>query len=418
MGNDVYAYCSDAGLQEVIDSQCVQVEKFHGKVGDKNRIIPKLFMIPKFHKRPYKYRFIAGASNATTKQLSKDVNLCLKLIKKVHKGYCKAIQSRNGYNYYWSVDNTNDVIDRLNNVKKPSSIHTYDFSTLYTNLPLDLVKRELFEMIDRYFDINERKSNKFITLNHFYNSSRFESTERKGSYDRIKLKAAIEYLLFNSYVRFGPLVFKQIKGIPMGGNASPLIADLFLANLEFKYMEKLVKSKSQIDLDIAKKVSNNSRFIDDIAVCNMKSNSEFFNYSSVIYPDTIPLTSGIIDNVKDSFLDLDIRIEDGKFVIKVYHKVDDFDFEVVSFPFPTSNISDYITYNSFYSQLVRFSTICSKFADFANRCSNLFNILIQRGFSKSRLKGSFNKFIFNFGDIIYVKYKYDEICRFRADTFD
>ena len=47
-------------------------------------------MIPKFHKRPYKYRFIAGASNATTKRLAIDVNLCLKLIKKIHKGYCKS----------------------------------------------------------------------------------------------------------------------------------------------------------------------------------------------------------------------------------------------------------------------------------------------------------------------------------------
>ena len=31
----------------------------------------------------------------------------------------------------------------------------------------------------------------------------------------------------------------------MGGNASPLIADLFLANLEFTYMNKLVSSKSR-----------------------------------------------------------------------------------------------------------------------------------------------------------------------------
>ena len=38
-------------------------------------------------------------------------------------------------------------------------------------------------------------------------------------------------------------MFKQIKGIPMGGNASPLIADLFLANLEFKYMDKLSHQK-------------------------------------------------------------------------------------------------------------------------------------------------------------------------------
>ena len=43
-------------------------------------------------------------------------------------------------------------------------------------------------------------------------------------------------------------MFKQIKGITMGGNASPLIADLFLANLEFGYMDKIVSSKSPENL--------------------------------------------------------------------------------------------------------------------------------------------------------------------------
>ena len=60
------------------------------------------------------------------------------------------------------------------------------------------------------------------------------------------------------------------------------------------------------------------------------------------------------------FLDLDITIDENRFITKIYHKVDDFDLEVVSFPFPTSNRSDHITYNSFYSQLVRFSSVCSK----------------------------------------------------------
>ena len=78
-------------------------------------------------------------------------------------------------------------------------------------------------MIDRYFDINERKSNKYIVLNHFWKTAQFASVNRKGSYDRDKLKTALDYLLFNSFVRFGPHLFKQIKGIPMGGNASPLI---------------------------------------------------------------------------------------------------------------------------------------------------------------------------------------------------
>ena len=96
-GNDVYAYCRGSSPQEIVYNQCMQLERLHDKVSDSNKRIPKLFMIPKFHKRPYKYRFIAGASNATTKRLAIDVNVCLKLIKKIHKGYCKSIYNRNGY---------------------------------------------------------------------------------------------------------------------------------------------------------------------------------------------------------------------------------------------------------------------------------------------------------------------------------
>ena len=91
-------------------------------------------------------------------------------------------------------------------------------------------------------------------------------------YDRDKLKMALDYLLFNS---FGPYVFKQIKGIPMGGTASPLITDLFLANLEFRDMDKLVSSKSPENLRMAKKLSNSSRYVDDIGVCNMNNNNDF-----------------------------------------------------------------------------------------------------------------------------------------------
>ena len=192
MGNDVYAYCGDFSNQEVIDDQGTQLEHLHGNVSDCNKRIPKLFLIPKIHKRPYKYRFIAGAGIAATKQLSVDMNLCLRLIKKCHKGYCKTIYNKNGYNYFSRVDNYKEVLDKLNNVNNPSSMHTYDFSTLYINLPLDLVKKELFQIIDIYFNINEKKSNKYIRLNHFWRAAQFGSTNKKCSYDREKLKEALK----------------------------------------------------------------------------------------------------------------------------------------------------------------------------------------------------------------------------------
>ena len=406
VGNDVYTYCNNLSVQEVITSQCQQLEQLHKEVKENNKKIPKLYMNPKFHKRPYKYRFIAGASKATTKELSVDVNLCLKLLKKVHKGYCKTIYNRTGFNYFWSVDNSKEVIDKLSNINNPSSVYTYDFSTLYTNLPLELVRDEIFEVIDRYFDINERKSNKYIVLDYFNKSSWFSSSysNNKCIYDREKLKIALEYLLFNSYVRFGPFVFKQVKGIPMGGNASPLIADLFLANLEFKYMDRLVSSKSPINIRLAKILSNNSRYIDDILVCNMNDINDFLMQSEEIYPNSIPLTAGDSDNLKDTFLDLAVCIENSNFNTKIYHKVDDFDFEVVSFPFPSSNISDFITYNSFYSQLIRFTVICTKIEDFISRCKRLVNNLVSRGYKYCRFKHNFRKFVLNYYDILSVKY--------------
>ena len=94
-------------------------------------------------------------------------------------------------------------------------------------------------------------------------------------------------------------------------------------------------------------------------------------------PESIPLTTGCIENDKDTFLDLDITLEKNRFTTKIYNKVDDFDFEVVIFPFPTSNMSDHISYNSFYSQLVRFSSVCSKFNDFNIHSKNLLESLLE-----------------------------------------
>ena len=50
---------------------------------------------------------------------------------------------------------------------------------------------------------------------------------------------------------------------------------------------------------MAKKLSNNSRYIDDIGVCNMNNND--FICSKDIYPESIPLTAGCTENDKDTF---------------------------------------------------------------------------------------------------------------------
>ena len=50
---------------------------------------------------------------------------------------------------------------------------------------------------------------------------------------------ALTFLLDNIYIRFGPKLYRQIVGIPMGTNCAPLVADLFLFCYEQDFMLSL-----------------------------------------------------------------------------------------------------------------------------------------------------------------------------------
>ena len=54
---------------------------------------------------------------------------------------------------------------------------------------------------------------------------------------------------------------------------------------------------------MSRSLSNNSRYIDDIGVCNMNNNNEFMICSKDIYPKSIPLTAGSKENDKDTFFE-------------------------------------------------------------------------------------------------------------------
>ena len=53
-------------------------------------------------------------------------------------------------------------------------------------------------------------------------------------------------------LQFAGYIFKQVNGIPMGGNASLFVADLYLAWHEYCYMYKLGKSKLESNNNLAK----------------------------------------------------------------------------------------------------------------------------------------------------------------------
>ena len=57
---------------------------------------------------------------------------------------------RSGKNLFWSIKNSGVLLDKLKARDfNATSLSTYDFSTLYTTLPHNLIKDKLIDLIER-----------------------------------------------------------------------------------------------------------------------------------------------------------------------------------------------------------------------------------------------------------------------------
>ena len=187
--------------------------------------LPTLYWLPKLHKRPYKSRFIANSSACTTTELSILLTSCLTAIKNYVIKYCTTVYERNGKKLFWSIKTSGEILNKLKSRGiLASGLSTYDFSTLYTTLPHNLIKEKLTELIEQTFN---REGSLYLACNDknaFFTS---EQPKRYKLWSCQKMCDALHYLLDNIFIRFGSKLYRQIVGIPMGTNCAPLVADLF-----------------------------------------------------------------------------------------------------------------------------------------------------------------------------------------------
>ena len=117
------------------------MKKHNITVPEDMKQLPTFYGIPKMHKLIPKMRFIAASNRCTTKPLSKIITKCPKLLNQQHIKYCKQIEMRTGVNRMWVINNSENVIDKIQYYNNQSNdthiknINTYDFTTLYTNIP-------------------------------------------------------------------------------------------------------------------------------------------------------------------------------------------------------------------------------------------------------------------------------------------
>ena len=235
------------------------------------------------------------------------------------------------------------MTNTLDKLRHARALDSFDFSTLYTNIPHSQLKTRMEELIRNAFSTRD--------ASHMANTPNLTVNQ---------LVEMFNFLIDNIYIQIGSAVYQQTIGIPMSTDCAPLVADLFLFSYEFEFMKSLIRT----DLSVAAKFNNTCRYIDDLLTLN---NPDFQAYIGQIYPPELELKKTTESHDSCSYLDLNINILNGKFYTDLYDKRDTFSFSIVNFPHMDSNIPSKPAYGVAISQLVRYLRICCNYQDFAYR---------------------------------------------------
>ena len=356
-----------------------------------------MYWIPKLHKTPYKARFIANSSVCTTTHMSKLLTSCLTKIKDHYISYCDKTYDNSGINCFWSIKNSGEVLRKFENKHfKASTISTYDFSTLYTTLPHNLIKEKLTDLIKKVFS---RERSKYVACNYRRAFFTDDNTCKGYTFWTCTMFCdALSFLLDNIFVRFGNITYRQVIGIPMGTNCAPLVADLFLFCYEMEFMRSLNPTSQS---HIIEAFNDTSRYLDDILNID---NPYFETFVPSIYPSELTLNKANTSDKSAAFLDLDISIKDDTLSTKIYDKRDDFNFSIVNYPHLDGDVPRATSYGVYISQLIRFARACTSVNDFNVRNRVITEKLLGQGYKYHKLRKTFSKFYYRNLDLI-SKYK-------------
>ena len=150
----------------------------------------------------------------------------------------------------------------------------------------------------------------------------FFASEEHTKYDLLtcqKVTDALIYLLDNIYIRFGSKLYKQNVAIPMGTNCAPLLLICIC--------KSLTKEKRY---DLIDAFNSTSRYLDDLLNID---NIHFEHMVHRIYPPELQLNKANASDTVTAFLDLNLSIHNNIVSTKIYDKRDDFNFDIVNFPF-------------------------------------------------------------------------------------
>ena len=230
-----------------------------------------------------------------------------------------------------------------------------------------------------------------MRLNAFFTS---DAVRNYNLWSWQKVCEALTCLLENIYIRFGSKLYRQTVGIRKGTSCAPLVADLFLFCYDRDFMLSLSEDNQS---DVIEAFNSTSRYLDDLLNID---NNFFDSMVNRIYPSELQLNRANVSYAEASFLDLHLSKSDGFVKTKIYDKRDDFDFDIVNFPFPDGDVPRSAAYGVYISQLIRFARVSRHVEDFNNRNKVLTAKLLRRGYRYHKLRKAFLQFYRRHFDIV------------------
>ena len=101
--------------------------------------------------------------------------------------------------------------------------------------------------------------------------------------------------------------------------------------------------------EIIEAFNSTSRYLDDLLNID---NPYFEQMVGQIYPTELQLNKTNFSDTKAPFLDLNLSMTNGSVSSEIYDKRDDFNFEIVNFPFLDGDVLRSLSYGVYISQLI------------------------------------------------------------------
>ena len=145
----------------IVDNQVNELKNLGIDVEMSEQKLPFIYWTAKQHKTPVSQRFIVSGKRCTTKSLSKKLLLVFQLLLKTLKNHCRYKCKFLKTKAFWIINNSKPLhqdMKFLNQKCKATSVFTYDFTRLYTNIPHDLLSNQLNFVLQEAVDIKSDKN--------------------------------------------------------------------------------------------------------------------------------------------------------------------------------------------------------------------------------------------------------------------